>query len=121
MGNFLWFCPINCNSAAALFGPILLSSLRNYSYQSAIRKLAMECDPQVFENTFGAPISKLEELINAKTVTIPHLMEIVPPHVIDPTPFLYDTSMYAMAFLLSSAFVCNAFIRPVAVKHFLKK
>ena len=66
----------------------------------------------------GAPISKLEDLINAHTVTISQLMEIAPPGTIDPTPHLYDTTMLAMASLLGIAVLCNLAIRPVHKRHF---
>ena len=44
-------------------------------------------------------------------------MEIVPEGTIDPTPSLYNTTMYAMAGLLVIAFVANLLMRPVHEKH----
>jgi hypothetical protein len=51
----------------------------------------------VFERSFGAPVTDLASLIATKTVTIPQLMEIVPSGVVDPSPTLYNTTLYAMA------------------------
>jgi hypothetical protein len=45
------------------------------------------------------------------------LMELVPAGTIDPTPSLYNTTMYAMAGLLVIAFFANLTIRPVDKKH----
>ena len=44
-------------------------------------------------------------------------MEIVPEGTVDPTPSLYNTTMYAMAALLVIAFFSNLLIRPVNSKH----
>ena len=78
-------------------------------------------DPQTFLDKFGAPVEQLEQLVSAKTVTIARLMEIVPPGTIDPTPSLYNTTMYAMAALLAIAFVSNLLIGPVDKKHHMKE
>ena len=42
-------------------------------------------------------MSAVDALIEAKTVTVAKLMEIAPTGVLDPTPFLYDTSFYTIA------------------------
>ena len=70
---------------------------------------------------FGAPMEQLQELVDAKTVTIAKLMEIAPAGTIDPTPSLYNTTMYAMAGLLVIAFFSNLFMKPVAEKHHVEK
>ena len=62
-------------------------------------------------------IENLEQLISAKTVTISKLMEVVPEGTIDPTPSLYNSTMYAMAGLLVIAFFSNLFMKPVDKKH----
>ena len=69
---------------------------------------------------FGAPVEQLEQLVYAKTVTIAKLMEIVPAGTIDPTPSLYNTTMYAMAGLLVIAFFANLFMKPVDKSHHFK-
>ena len=55
-------------------------------------------------------------MVEAKTVTIAKLMEIVPAGTADPTPTLYNMTMYLMAGLLALALLS---IKPVAAKHHL--
>jgi hypothetical protein len=50
-------------------------------------------------------------------VTIAKLMEIAPPGTVDPTPSLYNMTMYLMAALLAVALVSNALMKPVDAKH----
>ena len=63
------------------------------------------------------PIDQLDTLIAQQTVTIAKLMEIAPPGTVDPTPSLYNLTMYLMAALLAIALVANALMRPVDAKH----
>jgi acetylglutamate kinase len=44
-------------------------------------------------------------------------MEIAPPGTVDPTPSLYNLTMYLMAALLAIALVANALMAPVDAKH----
>ena len=44
-------------------------------------------------------------------------MEIAPEGAVDPTPSLYNTTMYAMAALLVVAFFANLLMRPVSERH----
>ena len=44
-------------------------------------------------------------------------MEVVPDGTIDPTPSLYNSTMYAMAGLLVIAFFSNLLMKPVDKKH----
>jgi hypothetical protein len=46
-------------------------------------------------------------------------MEISPTGTVDPTPSLYNLTMYLMAGLLAFALVANALVRPVDSKHYL--
>jgi hypothetical protein len=46
-------------------------------------------------------------------------MSILPPEVTDPSPHLYDSTLYAMSSLLAVAVVCNSLIGPVNSKHYL--
>jgi len=55
--------------------------------------------------------------VAAKTITISSLMEIAPASTVDPTPTLYNTTMYLIAALLAVALVSNALMRPVDPKH----
>ena len=75
-------------SASALVGPTLLSKLRSSSYHDAIMSLAAKVDEASFEEAFGTGLENLPELVDAKTVTISKLMDILPPGTVDPTPTL---------------------------------
>ena len=68
-------------STSAVVGPKLLTTLRQTSVEDAISDLVSRCDPGTFQEKYGAPVENLKELIEAKTVTIPSLMEIVPPEL----------------------------------------
>ena len=106
--------------ASGLLGPFVVTYFRDRSIASSINDLASRVDPAEFALKFGAPIERLEELIAAKTVTIGKLMEIAPPGTIDPTPNLYNITMFVMAGLLAAAFIANMMIRPVDDRHRVK-
>ena len=107
-------------STSAVVGPKILTTLRQISVEDAISDLVDKCDPTAFYDRYGAPVENLKELIETKTVTIPSLMEIVPPGTLDPTPHLYDTTFYAMSGIIGAALLCNALVVPVARKHFVE-
>ena len=77
-------------------------------------------DPDRFRQAFGAGIEQFDALVAQQTVTIAKLMEIAPPGTVDPTPSLYNLTMYLMAALLAIALVSNALMRPVDPKHHMK-
>lgn len=104
-------------SFAGVLGPFAITYLRQQSLEDALHSLAAKVDPAVFAQTFGAGIDQLNTLIAAKTVTIGKLMAIAPEGTVDPTPSLYNTTMYAMAGLLVVAFFANLGIRHVDDKH----
>ncbi len=106
-------------SIAGVLGPVAIAKLRASSINKAVDNLASKIDPALFLEKFGAPIEKLEELKNAKTVTVQKLMEIAPEGAIDPTPTLYNTTMYTMAALLVIGFFANILVKPVDSKHHL--
>ena len=108
-------------STAGVLGPFAITYLRSLSLNNAITELAAKVDPSQFIEKFGAPVAQLSELVEAKTVTIAKLMEIAPAGTIDPTPSLYNTTMYAMAALLVIAFFSNLLMKPVHEKHFVEK
>ena len=107
-------------SAAGVIGPLAIAQLRQLSVNDALNALKVKIDPTLFLEKFGAPIEKIDELVKAKTVTISSLMEIAPVGTVDPTPSLYNTTMYAMAFLLVIAFFSNLLIKPVNKKHYVE-
>lgn len=104
-------------STAGVIGPWVITTLRERSLRQAVSHVAEKIDPARFESQFGAPLSQLEKLVAAKTVTLPRLMEIAPAGTIDPSATLYNSTMYAMAVLLLIALVANALVRPVDSQH----
>ena len=93
------------------------ADLRERSIDTAIRDLASRVDPERFRQAFGAGLDQLDALITQQTVTIAKLMEIAPPGTVNPTPSLYNLTMYLMAALLAIALVANALMKPVDAKH----
>jgi len=104
-------------SLAGWLGPMAITVLRERSIDTAVRDLATRVDPERFRQAFGAGIGELDTLISQQTVTIAKLMEIAPPGTVDPTPSLYNLTMYLMAALLAIALVANALMKPVAARH----
>jgi hypothetical protein len=104
-------------SVAGVIGPQVMTYLRKQSADNAIMDLGKSVDPVLFEQKFGAPLSNLSMLSDAKTVTICNLMEIMPVGTVDPTPYLYDSTMYSMASLLIIAALANSQITPVDPKY----
>lgn len=107
-------------STAGVLGPLAITGLRQHSLSEAMHDLAGQIEPGRFYEAFGARIEELELLIENKTVTLGKLLEIAPPGTVDPTPNLYNTTMYLMAFLLFLALISNALMRPVADKHLME-
>src|SRR5262245_7625202 len=106
-------------STAGVLGPLAITQLREMSRRSAIHDLAAQVDPARFAGQFGAGVDQLDSLIAAKTVSIPKLMEIVPPGTPDPTSGLYNSTLILMAALLAVALVANWLVRPVEPRHHL--
>jgi MFS family permease len=108
-------------STAGVVGPLAITSLRQHALEDAIARLAEMVDPAAFQQRFGAPLEQLDQLVAAQTVSIGRLMELVPVGTVDPTPGLYNSTMYLMAALLALGLVCNALMRPVAEQHYLQQ
>jgi MFS family permease len=108
-------------SLAGWLGPMAITVLRERSSDAAIRDLAARLDPARFQAAFGAGIEQLDALMAQQTVTIAKLMEIAPAGTVDPTPSLYNLTMYLMAALLAIALVANALMKPVAPKHHMSE
>lgn len=107
-------------STAGVLGPVAITSLRENANIRAIQDLVSNLDPQAFQTAFGVGIGELNSLIAAKTVTISKLMEISPEGTIDPTPSLYNQTMFLMAAALVVAFIANWFMRPVDSSHHMR-
>lgn len=107
-------------STAGVLGPLAITKLREISIGNSVRDLAAKVDPAAFQEKFGAGLDQLDTLVAAKTVTIARLMEIAPAGTVDPTPSLYNTTMYTMAGLLVIALVANMMVRPVDDRHHME-
>jgi len=105
-------------TAASVAGPALLLNLRSSAEKEAIASLMTKISPEVFTSKFAADPSQLEQLISAKTVTIPRLLEIAPPGTLDPSPFIYNSTLYTMAGLVSIAAMLHFMVRPVHPRYF---
>jgi len=103
---------------SSLAGPALLLNLRSSAENKAISSLMEKISPDVFLERFNAPVGQLEQLIQAKTVSISRLMEIAPQGCIDPSPYIYNSTLYTMAGLVSAASVLHFMVKPVNQKYF---
>ena len=108
-------------STAGVLGPLAITSLRERAIDDAISSLVSVIDPSRFVARYGVGVDQLELLVQQKTVTIASLMEIAPPGTVDPTSTLYNSTMLLMAALLVIAMVCNALMRPVDTRHYLRE
>ena len=72
-----------------------------------------QVSPEQFQAAFHAPMEKASELIAAKTLTIGKLVAICPPGTYDPTPHIYDTTMYTLSGLMATAIVAHALVKPI--------
>ena len=63
-------------------------------------------------------MSQAQTLIEAKTLTISKLMTIMPPGTLDPSPFIYNDTMYTMAALVSVGAMLHLMVKPVDPKYF---
>jgi hypothetical protein len=57
------------------------------------------------------------ELLAAKSLTISKLLVLAPPGTLDPTPHLYDNTMYALSGLMALSVVAHGMVRPMDVKR----
>ena len=107
-------------TVSTIAGPSILLNLRKMSENSAIQDLLGKVDPTKFQEAFGADLSQAQALIEAKTLTITKLMTIMPQGTIDPSPFLYNNTMYTMAALVGIGAALHFMVRPVDKKYFEK-
>ncbi|XP_023327563.1 uncharacterized protein LOC111700759 [Eurytemora carolleeae] len=107
-------------TVSTIMGPGLLLNLRKMAESDAIKDLLSKVDPSAFVEKFGVDLSQANTLIEAKTLTISKLMTIMPQGTIDPSPFLYNNTMYTMAGLVSAGAALHFLVRPVNKKYFEK-
>merc|ERR1712106_148896 len=105
-------------TAASIAGPALLLNLRSSDEKDAITQLMSKIQPEAFISKFATDPSQLDQLVSAKTVTIPRLMEIAPTGTLDPSPFIYNSTLYTMAGLVSVAAMLHFMVKPVNSKYF---
>jgi hypothetical protein len=54
------------------------------------------------------------DLLASKTLSISKLLLISPPGTLDPSPHLYNDTMYALAGMMAVAYLSHSMVRPVA-------
>ena len=108
-------------TASTIVGPGLLLNLRKVAETQALTELLAKVDPAAFSAKFGADLSSAQSLIEAKTLTISKLMTIMPQGTVDPSPFLYNNTMYTMAGLVSVGAMLHFLVKPVDQKYFEKE
>ena len=108
-------------SAAGVIGPMALNVLREKTRLASIGDLSGKVSDESFFEKFGAGKDQLEMLVEAKTVTLGKLMDIAPAGTIDPSVYLYNSTMYMMVALLAIALVSNFLIRPVHSRHHMSE
>lgn len=107
-------------TVSTIVGPTLLLNLRKLAESAAIQDLLVKVDPSLFKTTFGTDLSQAQTLIEAKTLTISKLMTIMPQGTIDPSPFIYNNTMYTMAGLVGIGAALHFMVKPVHPKYFEK-
>ena len=85
------------------------------SEKKVIADMLTKISPESFYQAFGAPMEQAADLLAAKTLSISKLMVLMPPGTLDPTPHIYDSTMYALSGLMAVAFVSHAMVRPLSV------
>ena len=58
-------------------------------------------------------MEKASELFAAKSLSISKLVVLAPPGTMDPTPHLYDTTMYALTGLMAVSVVAHLLVQPI--------
>jgi len=101
---------------SSVLGPSLVLKLKAKAEAAAVADLLDEVGPEKFLQTFGAAIERAPELVKAKTVTLDKLVAVSNSGY-DPSPYLYDGGLYAMAALAAAAGITHLMMRPVEKKH----
>merc|ERR1719369_156932 len=114
-GKFLPFSTLR-----GIAGPAILLHFRNKEESKAIEDILPNIDPELFIETFGVPLSQVDKLLETKVVTLSKLVALLPPGFEDPSPFLYNSSMFTMAGLAGVAAALHFAVRPVDKKYFEK-
>jgi len=108
-------------TVSTVVGPGILLTLRKMAESEAFTQLLAKVDPSAFQDKFGVDVGAAQSLIEAKTLTISKLMTIMPQGTVDPTPFMYNNTMYTMASLVGVGAMLHFMVRPVNSKYFEKE
>lgn len=79
-----------------------------------------------FRRVFGCEVADAAAMLGesgtaaAAMIPLAKLMAVSLPGTVDPSPFLYNTTMYTMAGLAALAAAAHTAIRPVDSKHYEK-
>ena len=87
--------------------------LRNASERIAVEDLTQKISPEVFMQTFGAPSGQALSLLEGKALTLSKLMVLAPPGTLDPSPHLYDSTMYTLGGVMGVATLAHAMVKPL--------
>ncbi len=100
-----------------LAGPRLLTYLKDRKESNSIHELSEHVDPNAFVERFGAPLSDLDSLIESKAVSISKILQMIPEDisVTDPTPFLFNDTMYAMSCIMALCAGANFVLRRIGI------
>lgn len=97
-------------------GTTLMSITRDLSYKSHCLRLAELCDATAFTAAFGSGKEDALALVEAKAVTIPLLLKLLPPDTPDPSPLLYNDVFYLLAGCSGAAFAANMLLFRLPLK-----
>ena len=99
-------------SISLIASPVVSTKLRAMALHQSIQDLAARIDPSLFLEKFKAPVSELAQLVEANTVNIPRLLELLPPETLNPNPLVYNSPMYASGAICAIALLNNRAIVP---------
>ena len=112
-GKFLPFSTIR-----GIIGPAILLNLRSREEARSIDEILTRVDPEVFKSLTGEELSAAQHLLETKSLTLSKLVTVLPPDMPDPSPFLYDSTMYTMAGLAACSAILHYYVKPVDKKYF---
>jgi MFS family permease len=111
--SFLCFSFTGASCFFFFVGPYLVLKLRSIAEAKAMADLLSKVGPETFMEAFGVPIEKAGELIAAKALTINKLLVLAPSGTFDPTPHLYDTTMFTLGSLMALGAVSHYLVKPL--------
>eukprot|EP01147_Barroeca_monosierra_P002537 gene2537-5457_t len=110
---------LTASAVGGLLGPTFATVLRDFSERSAIRDITAKVDASRFQQEFGCSPTEIDTLIQSKSITLSRVMSIAPSDIPDPTPLLYNSTLYSAAALLTLASCANLLVKPVDSKFLM--